>query len=104
MLMLAALIALIVSMALVLLRGILGPTLHDRILAANGFGSNTVVMIALLGYVVDNNMFIDIALVYGLVNYLATVAILKFFCYGRFDADQDMIAQPVEQIEERHNG
>ncbi len=80
-----ALIAILVSMALVIIRGILGPSIQDRLLAVNAFGSNTVIAIALLAFMVDNMMFIDIALVYALINFTSTIAMLKFFRYGSFD-------------------
>ncbi len=72
-------IAIVISMALLLLRCITGPTTYDRILAANGFGTKTVVLIALLGFILDEMLFLDVALVYALINFITTVAFLKYF-------------------------
>lgn len=78
----AAAAAVIVCMALALTRAFLGPTLYDRVLAANIFGTKTVLMIALLGYLMGRPDFVDIALLYALINFIGTIAVLKFFRYG----------------------
>lgn len=71
-------LAMIVAMFLLLARGLVGPTVYDRILAANAFGTKTVLFIALLGFFNDRaGLFLDLALVYALINYVTTVAILK---------------------------
>jgi len=78
----AAAIAVVVAMLLALVRALLGPSIYDRILAVNSFGTKTVLAIALLGFLTDRPDFLDIALVYALVNFIGTIAILKFFEYG----------------------
>lgn len=78
----AAAIAVIVAMLLALVRALLGPTIYDRILAVNSFGTKTVLAIALLGFLTDRPDFLDIALVYALINFIGTIAVLKFFEYG----------------------
>jgi multicomponent Na+:H+ antiporter subunit F len=80
----AALIAILVGMVLLLLRALVGPTLYDRILAVNSFGAKTVLVIGLLGYVMGRPDFLDIAMLYTLINFVATIAILKFFRYRSF--------------------
>ena len=82
----AATFAVIVAMLLALARALLGPTVYDRILAVNSFGIKTVVMIALLGFLMGRPAFLDIAIVYALINFIATVAVLKFFEYGNLGA------------------
>ena len=77
----AATIAILATMALALLRGLLGPTLYDRILAVNIFGTKTVLMIAVLGFLMGRPEFLDIAIVYALINFIGTIAVLKFFEY-----------------------
>ena len=77
-----AAIALLVVMAMALLRAYLGPTLYDRILAVNVFGTKTVLMIAVLGFLMGRPDFLDIALLYALINFIGTIAVLKFFRYG----------------------
>ena len=65
-------------MALVLFRAIKGPRLYDRALAVNVIGTKTVVVLALIGFIYDRPYFLDIALVYALINFIATIAILKY--------------------------
>jgi len=74
--------AILVAMGLALIRAYAGPTLYDRILAVNTFGTKTVLMIAVLGFLMGRPEFLDIALVYALINFIATIAVLKFFRYG----------------------
>lgn len=74
-------IALLVTMLFTLIRALLGPTIFDRILAVNSFGTKTVLLIAVYGFLTGRPDFVDIALVYSLINYIGTVAVLKFFEY-----------------------
>ena len=78
---LIAAIALFISMALVLVRLYAGPTLYDRVVAVNSFGTLTVLFIAVLGFLTGRADFLDIALLYALINFVGTIAILKFFRY-----------------------
>lgn len=96
----AASAALLVSMALILLRGLLGPTLYDRILAVNSFGTKTVVFLALIGFLMGRPEFLDIALLYALLNFVSTIAILKFFRYRSFQVP----LAPGARREGRHDG
>ncbi len=80
----AASIILLVAMALMLLRALLGPTLYDRILAVNSFGTKTVLFLGMIGYLAGRPAFLDIAILYALINFVATIAILKFFRYRSF--------------------
>jgi multicomponent Na+:H+ antiporter subunit F len=78
----AAAIAILVTMAMALARAFIGPTLFDRILAGNMFGTKTVLMIAVLGFLMGRPEFLDIALVYALINFIGVIALLKYFKYG----------------------
>ena len=78
----AAPLALLVSMALALARALVGPTLYDRILAANTFGTKTVLILAVIGFLFGRPEFLDLALAYALINFIGTIAVLKFFKYG----------------------
>ena len=70
---------LFVTLAIAMLyRAILGPTNQDRVLAVNVLGTNTVVILALLGAALGEPWFLDIALVYALLNFLMSIAISKF--------------------------
>lgn len=79
-----AMLGLVGSILLVLLRAMIGPGAFDRMLAGNVFGTNTVVLIALLSFAVDDMMYLDVALVYALVNFVGTIALLKFYQDGHF--------------------
>lgn len=74
--------AILLTMLIVLCRAILGPSIYDRILAVNVFGTMTVLFIAVFGFLTGRPEFLDIALVYALINFIATIAVLKFFEYG----------------------
>lgn len=77
----AAAAGILVSMALALARALLGPTVYDRILAVNAFGTKTVLLVAVFGFLTDRPDFLDISLLYALINFVGTIAVLKFFEY-----------------------
>lgn len=77
-------IFILLCMILVIIRGVIGPTVYDRIMASNVFGSLTVMFIALLSYSTKNNEYIDIAMIYGVINFISTIALLKYFKYRSF--------------------
>jgi len=74
----AATVAVLVIMALALVRAFLGPGVYDRILAVNMFGTKTVLFIALYGFFTGRPEFLDIALVYSLINFIGVIAVLNF--------------------------
>ncbi len=78
----AATAAIVVCMGLTLIRSIAGPTVFDRILAVNSFGTKTVLLIALIGYLSGRPDFLDLALVYALMNFIGTIAAMKFTRFG----------------------
>ena len=71
-----------VGMTLAMIRALLGPTLYDRVLALNTFGTKTVLLIAVLGFLAGRPEFLDLALVYALINFIGTIAVLKYFEFG----------------------
>lgn len=77
----AAAAGILVAMAMALARALLGPTVYDRILAVNTFGTKTVLLVAVFGYLTDRPEFLDISLLYALINFVGTIAALKFFEY-----------------------
>ena len=79
----AAMIAVLVSMAMLLIRATKGPTVYDRILAVNTFGTKTVLLIAVLNVLTGRPEFLDLALVYAMMNFISTIAVMK---YCRFDS------------------
>jgi multicomponent Na+:H+ antiporter subunit F len=70
-----------VAMAIMLVRLFDGPTLYDRVLAVNSFGTKTVLFLLIFSLLVGRADGVDIALLYALINFVATIAILKFFRY-----------------------
>lgn len=78
----AAAAALLVAMAMALVRALLGPTVYDRILAVNAFGTKTLLMIAVAGFLAGRPEFLDIALAYALINFIGTLAVTKFAKYS----------------------
>ncbi len=84
----AVVAAIIVTMALALVRAGKGPTVFDRILALNMFGTKTVLLIAVIGFVAGRPDFLDLGLVYALINFIGVIAVLRFSKYGHF-ADPD---------------
>ena len=78
---LVAAISLMIAMALVLVRAFAGPTVYDRVMAANVFGTKTVLLIGVLGFLFERPDFLDIAILYALINFIGTIAVLKFFRY-----------------------
>ena len=65
-----------------LARALLGPSVYDRILAVNSFGTMTVAMIAVFGFLTDRPEFLDIALVYALINFIGTIAVTKYVAFA----------------------
>ena len=78
----AATAGILVSMSLAMVRALLGPTVYDRVMAVNTFGTKTVLLISALGFLTERPEFLDLALVYALINFIGTIAVLKFFEYG----------------------
>ena len=83
-----ALVAIFVGMSLALSRAVLGPSVFDRILAANVFGTKTVLLIGVLGFLTGRTDFIDLALLYALLNFVGVIAVLRFVKF-RHVADID---------------
>ena len=72
----------LVSMCLAMVRALLGPTVYDRVLAVNTFGTKTVVLLAVIGFLTERPDWVDLSLVYALINFIGTIAVLKFFEFG----------------------
>jgi multicomponent Na+:H+ antiporter subunit F len=75
----AVTIALAITMALALLRAILGPSLYDRVLAVNMLGTKTVLLLSVIAFVLGRPDFLDLALAYALINFIGVLAVLEFF-------------------------
>lgn len=78
----AAALALLLTIALALARAALGPTVFDRLQSCSTVGTCAMLLLALLGFLGGRPEFLDIALVYGLLNVIGVIAVLKFFVQG----------------------
>jgi multicomponent Na+:H+ antiporter subunit F len=74
----AVTIATLITMALALVRALLGPTIYDRLLAANMFGTKTVLLLSVVAFLYGRPDFLDLALVYALINFIGVIAVLEF--------------------------
>ncbi len=80
------------AMGLMLIRLFMGPTLYDRVLAVNSFGTKTVLFLVIFSLLVGRGDGLDIAILYALINFIATIAILKFFRYRSLDVALSQMA------------
>lgn len=78
----AAALALLVTLALAVARAALGPTVFDRAQAANTVGTAAMLLLAVFGFLTGRPEFLDLAIVYGLLNVIGTIAVLKYFRSG----------------------
>ncbi len=78
----AAAVALLVTLALALARGLAGPTVFDRLQAGNTIGTAALLLLTLMGFLNGRPDFIDLAIVYAFLNIVGTIAVLRFFRYG----------------------
>lgn len=77
----ATTVALLVVMCMALARALLGPTIYDRILAVNVFGTKTVLLISVICFLFGRPEFLDVALVYSLINFVSVIGVLRYFEY-----------------------
>jgi len=77
-----AIIAVLIALTLAVVRALKGPTVFDRVMAANAVGTGAILLLALFGFLTGRPEFLDIGLLYALLNVIATLAVLKFFRYG----------------------
>ena len=74
----------VVLLALCLLRVVGGPTVLDRILGGNVIGTKVTVLLLIIGALYNRvGMFVDIAIAYALLNFLATLGAAKFFLHSK---------------------
>ncbi len=78
----AATLLLLIALSGVVFRAVRGPTIFDRTQAVNTAGTLAVLLLALIGFLGGRPEFLDIAIVYGLLNVIGTFAVLKFFRHG----------------------
>lgn len=85
----AAILAVLAALLLAVARALAGPTAFDRLVAANSIGTSAILLLALFGFLTGRPEFLDVALVYVLLNLVGTLAVLKFFRYGALGYAQD---------------
>lgn len=78
-----------VTMLVALIAAVRGPTVFDRILAVNMFGTKTVLLIAVSGFLMGRPEWLDLALVYVLMNFIGTFAVFKFVRFGHLGEDRE---------------
>lgn len=74
-----AIFAILITMVLALARALMGPSVYDRVLAMNMFGTKTVLFLALISFLSGRPDFLDLALAYALINFIGVLAVLQFF-------------------------
>ena len=82
----AALLAVLAAIALMVARTLQGPTVFDRLVAANAIGNGAILVLALFGFLTGRPEFLDIGLTYAFLNIVGTLAVLKFFRHGDLGA------------------
>lgn len=75
----AATIGIVVTMCLALVRALAGPSVYDRVLAVNMFGTKTVLLVSIIAFQTGRSDFLDLALAYALINFIGVLAVLEFF-------------------------
>ena len=74
-------IVILIAIAVGLVRAFLGPTLYDRVLAVNMVGTLTMLTVSVLGFMTDRPEFLDIALLYALISFVSTIAVLRVYAH-----------------------
>ena len=72
-------ISILITMAFALVRALLGPSVYDRVLAVNMFGTKTALLLAVIAFLYGRPDFLDLALAYALINFVGVLAVLEFF-------------------------
>ena len=85
-----SMVGILVTMALALTRAFLGPTVFDRVLAANMFGTKTVLLIAVAGFLNGRPEWLDLAILYALMNFTGMIALLRFSKFANLASDEQL--------------
>lgn len=78
----------LITIVLAMIRAMLGPTVFDRVLALNMIGTKTVLLICVIGFLTGRTDFLDLALLYSLMNFIGMVALLRFSEFGSFGEEK----------------
>ena len=85
-----AMVGVLATMMLALVRAFMGPTVFDRVLAANMFGTKTVLLIAVSGFLSGRPQWLDLALLYALMNFIGIIALLRFSKFSNLASDEQV--------------
>lgn len=96
-----AIIAILITILLALVRALLGPTVYDRIAAMNMLGTKTILLIAVFAFLTGRHDLLDIALVYALINFLGVVAVLKLVEQGNFYTDGESSVDAKSEVTDK---
>jgi multicomponent Na+:H+ antiporter subunit F len=88
-------VAILSTMAMAITRALLGPTVYDRAMAVNMFGTATVLLIAVIGFLTGRPDFLDLALLYALLSFIGTIALLKYVRHGDLGKAQSEEEDPT---------
>ena len=96
-----AIVAILITILLALVRALLGPTVYDRIAAMNMLGTKTILLIAVFAFLTGRHDLLDIALVYALINFIGVVAVLKLVEQGNFYTNGESPADAKSEVTEK---
>jgi multicomponent Na+:H+ antiporter subunit F len=85
-----ATLGVLITMVFALVRAFLGPTVYDRVLAANMFGTKTVLLIAVAGFLTGRPEWLDLAILYALMNFTGMIALLRFSKFANLASDEQL--------------
>ncbi len=72
----------VVTMVMAMVRALAPGSIYNRILAVNVFGTLSVMLIAIYGFVDGRPEFLDLAMVYALINFIGTIAVTKYVTFS----------------------
>lgn len=103
-------LAILIAMALGVCRALLGPTVFDRILAVNLFGTKAVLLVAIYAFFSERHDLLDISLLYSLLNFVGVIAALRLVERGKFFANSKeerqfsrLSEEDVPKVKEKHD-
>lgn len=103
--MIGAAVAIAVTMFLALLRALLGPSVYDRVLAVNMFGTKTVLLLSVVAHIAGRSDYLDLALAYALINFIGVLAVLEFFRLRKVQQTGEEPAPempvPLDEVDDR---
>jgi multicomponent Na+:H+ antiporter subunit F len=96
-------LAILIAMALGVCRALLGPSVFDRILAVNLFGTKAVLLVAIFAFFTGRHDLLDISLLYSLLNFVGVIAALRLVERGKFFANNSVPEEESNEDDERTN-